>query len=116
MKGFGRRPLTGRSCGLWGRRPKASQGEVGGWLGGRDLWEFLGSRTKRWWDWARWRGEFAAGVKAASFFAEDPARVGREVGAWRGTGGRVRPSPSCSGAREAGRNGVARRKAGRRRS
>ena len=43
-KGFGRRPLAGRSCGLWGRCTKASQGgnrgEVGGWLGGRALWGF----------------------------------------------------------------------------
>ncbi len=80
--------------------------------------EILGWRTNRSRDFGRWRrGEFAAGVKTTRFFAQGSARGGCRRGGWRGTGERVRTSASCSGARlEAGRNGVARRMAGRRRS
>src|SRR5271165_1836852 len=35
VKGFGRRPLGGRSCAVWGRRSKASQGGNRGQEGAR---------------------------------------------------------------------------------
>src|SRR6516164_9205023 len=58
VKGFGRRPLAGRSCAMWGRRSKASQGGNRGqegalfWLGAiyGDLRSAYGSGVS-----ARWR-------------------------------------------------------------
>jgi hypothetical protein len=54
----------------------------------------LGSRTKRSWDFGGWwRGYFAAGKKTTSLFAEDPARVERERGAWRRTAELLKTAP-----------------------
>ncbi len=57
-KGFGRRPLAGRSCGLWGRRTKAfpRRKPRGGWglVGRARPMGILASRTKRWWPFGGW--------------------------------------------------------------
>jgi hypothetical protein len=39
------------------------------------------------------RGERAAKEKTTGFFVEDPARVGRERGAWRRTAGVLKTAP-----------------------
>src|SRR5271157_3271548 len=83
VKGFGRRPLAGRSCVVRGRRSKASQGGNRGQEGA-----------------PVWSGAIlAAETVMTSEFGREDAR------AWRGRGGRgrtddlERTSASCSGAR-----------------
>ena len=104
VKGFGRRPLVGRSCELWGRRSKASQGgnrgDVGALFGRARPMEILGSRTARVCRrGGRWRAILAAETMMTSEFGREDARP------WRGRGGRgrtddlERTSASCSGAR-----------------
>ncbi len=104
VKGFGRRPLVGRSCELWGRRSKASQGgnrgDVGALFGRARPMEILGSRTARVCRrGGRWRAISAAETMMTSEFGREDARP------WRGRSGRgrtddlERTSASCSGAR-----------------
>ena len=103
-EGFGRRPLAGRSCGVRGRRSKASQGgnrgEEGGCLAGATYGDLRIAEERG----RVARGPVARGVRRRE--ATDGERVRsrgcagwRGRGAWRGLATWRGRRASCSGAR-----------------
>jgi hypothetical protein len=114
-EGFGRRPLAGRWCAMWGRRSKASQGGNRG----QERALFGGARSMEIWrpraDGMRrgagfWRAVLLKGTTKTSRFGCEDMRIWGRRGARSGSSDGMRSAVSYSGARlEAEAIDVARR-------